>query len=42
MDELGQEIELRVANQHPSVMRPAGRQNRHGLRCLLTLGLDYI
>lgn len=30
MDELDQEIELRVANQHPWVMRPAGRQNRHG------------
>lgn len=42
MDELGQEIELRAASQHPSVMRPAGRQNRHGLRCLPTLGLDHI
>lgn len=38
MDELGQEIELMAANQHPLAMIV----KTDGLGYLLTLGLDYI
>lgn len=38
MDELGQEIELMAANQHPLAMIA----KTNGLGYLLTLGLDYI
>lgn len=38
MDELGQEIELMAANQHPLAMIA----KTDGLGYLLTLGLDYI